>query len=139
MRIQGAISVCICHAFDCALAGAHAAFNLRALKSRPSGCGGRQRHARRGRCRVSAPTAHRTAPWRGVIEEYRDRLPVTDATPVVTRAAIASSASIYWDNPQAGAIGVDAGPPSQIDQNFISGIPTTHGIATAPTRASSKS
>ena len=23
-------------------------------------------------------------PWRGVIEEYRDRLPVTDATPVVT-------------------------------------------------------
>ena len=24
------------------------------------------------------------APWRGVIEEYRDRLPVTDATPVVT-------------------------------------------------------
>jgi threonine synthase len=25
-----------------------------------------------------------TAQWRGVIEEYRDRLPVTDATPVVT-------------------------------------------------------
>ena len=24
------------------------------------------------------------APWRGIIEEYRDRLPVTDATPVVT-------------------------------------------------------
>ena len=23
-------------------------------------------------------------PWRGVIEEYRDRLPVTDATPVIT-------------------------------------------------------
>ena len=23
-------------------------------------------------------------PWRGVIEEYRDRLPVTDRTPVVT-------------------------------------------------------
>lgn len=22
--------------------------------------------------------------WRGIIEEYRDRLPVTDATPVVT-------------------------------------------------------
>ena len=27
---------------------------------------------------------HRTHQWRGVIEEYRDRLPVTDATPVVT-------------------------------------------------------
>jgi threonine synthase len=26
----------------------------------------------------------RSAPWRGVIEEFRDRLPVTDATPVVT-------------------------------------------------------
>jgi threonine synthase len=26
----------------------------------------------------------RTSPWRGVIEEFRDRLPVTDATPVVT-------------------------------------------------------
>jgi threonine synthase len=26
----------------------------------------------------------RTSPWRGVIEEYRDRLPVTDQTPVVT-------------------------------------------------------
>jgi len=24
------------------------------------------------------------APWRGIVEEYRDRLPVTDATPVVT-------------------------------------------------------
>jgi threonine synthase len=30
------------------------------------------------------PTTARHAPWRGVIEEYRDRLPVTDATPVVT-------------------------------------------------------
>jgi len=29
-------------------------------------------------------TPHRTNAWRGVIEEYRDRLPVTDATPVVT-------------------------------------------------------
>ena len=28
--------------------------------------------------------AARARPWRGVIEEYRDRLPVTDATPVVT-------------------------------------------------------
>ncbi|HVS69120.1 MAG TPA: threonine synthase [Mycobacteriales bacterium] len=26
----------------------------------------------------------RSVPWRGVIEEFRDRLPVTDATPVVT-------------------------------------------------------
>jgi threonine synthase len=26
----------------------------------------------------------RTSPWRGVIEEFRDRLPVTEATPVVT-------------------------------------------------------
>ncbi|HYV02422.1 MAG TPA: pyridoxal-phosphate dependent enzyme, partial [Actinomycetota bacterium] len=25
-----------------------------------------------------------SGPWRGVIEEYRDRLPVTAATPVVT-------------------------------------------------------
>jgi threonine synthase len=31
---------------------------------------------------VTTPTA--TRQWRGVIEEYRDRLPVTDATPVVT-------------------------------------------------------
>jgi threonine synthase len=29
-------------------------------------------------------TVTRTQLWRGVIEEYRDRLPVTDATPVVT-------------------------------------------------------
>jgi threonine synthase len=29
-------------------------------------------------------TAARTAPWRGIIEEFRDRLPVTTATPVVT-------------------------------------------------------
>jgi threonine synthase len=29
-------------------------------------------------------TMARTSPWRGVIEEFRDRLPVTDATPVVT-------------------------------------------------------
>jgi threonine synthase len=29
-------------------------------------------------------TAQRTAPWRGVIEEFRGRLPVTSATPVVT-------------------------------------------------------
>jgi threonine synthase len=31
---------------------------------------------------MTATTA--TSPWRGVIEEYRERLPVTDATPVVT-------------------------------------------------------
>src|SRR3954469_1949702 len=29
-------------------------------------------------------TSTRTTPWRGVIEEYRNRLPVTAATPVVT-------------------------------------------------------
>ena len=29
-------------------------------------------------------TEHAARPWRGVIAEYRDRLPVTDATPVVT-------------------------------------------------------
>src|SRR3984957_16800941 len=29
-------------------------------------------------------TMARTSPWRGVIEEFRDRLPVTDTTPVVT-------------------------------------------------------
>ncbi|HTW20148.1 MAG TPA: threonine synthase [Mycobacteriales bacterium] len=29
-------------------------------------------------------TMSRTSPWRGVIEEFRDRLPVSDATPVVT-------------------------------------------------------
>jgi threonine synthase len=29
-------------------------------------------------------TMSRTSPWRGVIEEFRDRLPVTDATPVIT-------------------------------------------------------
>src|ERR1700761_6057391 len=31
---------------------------------------------------TATPGKH--TPWRGVIEEYRDRLPVTDATPVVT-------------------------------------------------------
>jgi threonine synthase len=31
---------------------------------------------------TTAPGRH--TPWRGVIEEYRDRLPVTEATPVVT-------------------------------------------------------
>ena len=30
---------------------------------------------------MSADGAHQ---WRGVIQEYRDRLPVTDATPIVT-------------------------------------------------------
>jgi threonine synthase len=29
-------------------------------------------------------TMARTSPWRGVIEEFRDRLPVTEATPVIT-------------------------------------------------------
>jgi threonine synthase len=29
-------------------------------------------------------TMSRTSPWRGVIEEFRDRLPVSEATPVVT-------------------------------------------------------
>ncbi|WP_406387034.1 threonine synthase [Streptomyces sp. NBC_00211] len=29
-------------------------------------------------------SSNRTHQWRGIIEEYRDRLPVTDATPVVT-------------------------------------------------------
>src|SRR4051812_38782375 len=29
-------------------------------------------------------TMSRTSPWRGVIEEFRDRLPVTTATPVIT-------------------------------------------------------
>ncbi len=33
---------------------------------------------------VTASRTHATAAWRGVIEEYRDRLPVSDATPVVT-------------------------------------------------------
>jgi threonine synthase len=33
---------------------------------------------------MSAATHHRTTQWRGVIEEYRDRLPVSGATPVVT-------------------------------------------------------
>jgi threonine synthase len=31
-----------------------------------------------------APERARPGPWRGVIEEFRDRLPVTEATPVVT-------------------------------------------------------
>ena len=34
--------------------------------------------------RNSAATSARTHQWRGLIHEYRDRLPVTDATPVVT-------------------------------------------------------
>ena len=31
-----------------------------------------------------SPAITQARPWRGVIEEYRDRLPVTDSTPVVT-------------------------------------------------------
>src|SRR5581483_6817283 len=37
---------------------------------------------RRG-CDMTA-TMSRTSPWRGVIEEFRDRLPVSETTPVVT-------------------------------------------------------
>src|SRR5581483_9614663 len=37
---------------------------------------------RRG-CDMTA-TMSRTSPWRGVIEEFRDRLPVSESTPVVT-------------------------------------------------------
>ena len=33
---------------------------------------------------VSARQVTRRSPWRGVIEEYRERLPISDATPVVT-------------------------------------------------------
>jgi threonine synthase len=33
---------------------------------------------------VTAPTGLRSAPWRGVVEEFRDRLPVNESTPVVT-------------------------------------------------------
>jgi threonine synthase len=33
---------------------------------------------------MTTGTRHRTSQWRGVIEEYRDRLPVSDETPVVT-------------------------------------------------------
>ena len=32
----------------------------------------------------STTTVGTSAQWRGVIEEYRSRLPVTDATPIVT-------------------------------------------------------
>ena len=43
------------------------------------------RRARCGASFASRPRSRRVAQlWRGVIEEYRDRLPVTDATPVVT-------------------------------------------------------
>jgi threonine synthase len=31
-----------------------------------------------------APVSRATRPWRGVVEEYRDRLPVSDTTPVVS-------------------------------------------------------
>ncbi len=37
-------------------------------------------------------------------------------------AFVAKSQTLYWDNPQAGTIGVDTGPPSQIDQGFIAGL-----------------
>src|SRR4030095_6738610 len=44
----------------------------------PGGRGGPQRPPGRGRGVTVA------RPWRGVIQEYRDRLPVGSATPVVT-------------------------------------------------------
>ena len=55
--------------------------------------------------RMTATDA-RTAPWRGVIEEYRDRLPVTAATPVVTPARGRHAAG-------AGADAVRAAPAAR--------------------------
>ena len=42
--------------------------------------------------------------------------------PSSTDATGLGAASVYWDNPQAGAIGRSGGPPSQPDQSFITGI-----------------
>ncbi len=49
----------------------------------------------------------------------------------VSELTAPATPSVYWDNPQAGAIGVATGPPSQLDQNFISGIQPTHNIPMA--------
>ena len=43
----------------------------------------------------------------------------------------AKNQSVYWDNPQLGSIGTDAGPPSQVDQSFITGIGQTHRVGVA--------
>ena len=51
------------------------------MRSAPSGrCSAWRARSERGRRHAYA----RRAPWRGLIEEYREHLPVTDATPVVT-------------------------------------------------------
>ena len=50
----------------------------------PGPSGGSRDLERPARGRRGGMTAEGSHQWRGVIEEYRDRLPVTDATPVVT-------------------------------------------------------
>ena len=45
---------------------------------------GRQPAPRGGRGVSPEPVMHGAHQWRGLIEEYRDRLPVSDATPVIT-------------------------------------------------------
>jgi uncharacterized protein YjbI with pentapeptide repeats len=47
-------------------------------------------------------------------------------------AFVAKNQAVYWDNPQAGTIGRDDGPPSQINQDFITGAqPPTRRLALA--------
>lgn len=46
-------------------------------------------------------SSNRTHQWRGIIEEYRDRLPVTATTPVVTLREVALPSSPPRCSPSA--------------------------------------
>ena len=46
-------------------------------------------------------------------------------------AFAAKNPTVYWDNGQAGSIGRDTGPPSQVDQFFITGITQNRRIGVA--------
>src|SRR6202042_503525 len=46
-------------------------------------------------------------------------------------AFAAKNQAVYWDNSQAGTIGRDNGPPSQIDQRFITGLQPTRRVPIA--------
>lgn len=48
-------------------------------------------------------SSNRTHQWRGIIEEYRDRLPVTDKTPVVTLREGGTPSSLRRCSPSAPA------------------------------------
>jgi virginiamycin B lyase len=47
------------------------------------------------------------------------------------RAQQSGSPSVYWDNPQVGALGRATGPAPQLNQSFITGITPRHALAVA--------